>query len=126
MMASILDKINNFLLKPAQKNIENLRDNIVPFQPKLVEKSVESETPVIIGITTLKVRMNSDYCFSWTTEHYDTNTTDVPVVFREFTNWYNSPKPEQIATHYVMLYTNGETMIRRADIISYEIRYDEL
>lgn len=120
-MPFTIDSINKFLASPFQKAADEAEAKILQFRPKLVEKSDE---PVIVGVTTLKVRTNDHYTFTWTVGHYDDDST-TPDAFKEFTDWYNSPRPDQVAAHYVMRYSKGETMVRRADIISYDLRYEE-
>lgn len=130
-MPFTFDSVKNFfsfIPTPEQYDIdvEKYSEKVADFEKakrkfKVVEKSDE---PEIVGITTLKVRTNEHYTYTWTVGHYDDVST-TPDVFRDFTEWYNSPRPDQVASHYIMRYSKGETMVRRADIISYELRYEE-
>lgn len=119
---SVFTKIEDWLAAPFQKAADEAIDNVVKFRPRVVEKD---DTPVVVGITTLTVRTVDQTTYTWNVDHY-IEPEDFPDRFREFTDWYNHPSSDQIANHFVMQYNKGETMIRRADIISYTLRYNEL
>lgn len=90
-----------------------------------VVHELADDTPEYVAQASLKITLNNNTIIRWNCKFVD--SPDIGTVmqnaYSDFSQWYNNPQPTQTAHHYVMRYDQGETMIRRADIVSYNIEW---
>lgn len=93
--------------------------------PGVVHELCDSSEPEYVAQCSLKVTLTNNTIIGWTRKLVDSPTIgqDMQNSYSDFSQWYNNPQPTQHAHHYVMHYDSGETMIRRADIVSYNIEW---
>ena len=72
--------------------------------------------------TTLTIKLSNGDILSWSDKTYTNITNEIGRSWIDFYKWYFCRDSD----NYVFIYATGRTMMRRQDIVTFNIRIDEI